>query len=256
MPDDNESPKWTFRPKDRPHIDAARARHAERGPVLDAIVERNHVDGRWHTASPYEDEENWRALVGDAFGTNSRAICETFIGQLSDLCRDYRDEQSGKFIPSSGELSTMLGIVNSVLPKNPAEAALAAQMCAVHFAAMRMGVMALRGDERSAAILSRLTRTYAKQMETLHTIRGNVKATKQHITVSQEKHVHHHQHVHVEGDGGKTGGQPHEQCHEGSAKCAALRSEDAPGNALSVSGDAREGSMQAARREGNGGSEG
>ena len=79
------------------------------------------------------------------------------------------------------------------------EAALAAQMVAVHLMTMSVAERCLRvyscAEPHLAAVASKLARTFAMQTDALAKLRGR-KTSRQKITVSYEKHEHQHVHVH------------------------------------------------------------
>ena len=135
----------------------------------------------------------------------------------------------------------ILNMIASIRPRNELEAALAAQMIAVHMMMMKTSAAALRTswgtDPRFAATAGKLARTYAILSDTLNKGRGGRRSSKQTIIVRQEKHVHHHQHVHLGGGGPESGHQPH-GTDTGAIELIAsptVRAEDAGGLALPVS---------------------
>ncbi len=159
----------------------------------------------WFTA-PHADQESWRKQITDAFGSRSMSIAQMFLSQLSQLCS--REWQRDRWEPDDVELNAVLGIVNSIRPDNELQAALAAQMVAVHLATMKVAGQALRGmvvDKLTANTMARLAATYALQCEALDRLKG--RRGRQEINVRYERHDH--KHVHVEGGGAQTGDQPH-----------------------------------------------
>ncbi|WP_298020744.1 hypothetical protein [uncultured Parasphingopyxis sp.] len=253
-----------FDERDGPKIAEAVRRHRKRPVVLDAIMERSSSTSRHAVRSPYSDDDTWWAMLADAFGTNSSQTAHVFLDQLQALCREFWDEEEGKLVPNSDQLSFAITFIQSIKPRNPMEAALAAQMVAVHFATIPNAEWAIRGAERNAATLARLSKTYAIQMDTLRKMRSKGRKSKQTIKVVQEKHVHHHQHVHIEGEGQDFGGQSHAQRSEermpkldGSGpRLASVRSENAQGDGLPIPGDEGAAAMPDARREKHGRAEG
>lgn len=247
--------KRVFRERDRAHIAAVRKRVDQHPPIIDARVSRSGSAVLWGVDSPYEDADGWVTLLADAFGTNSRDTVETFIRQLTELTDSHYDEDKKRYEPDHAALSAMISIVQALKPENAAEAAMAAQMCAVHLATMQNAFYAAKGSERSAATLSRLSRTYAKQMETFAMLRGKGRHTEQKISVS--KHVHHHQHVHVEGGVQDFGEQPdgkngptHLPQIDGSCpRVATVRSKDTGGDTLQERSNAGEETLPASRRQ-------
>lgn len=203
----------------RVHAEKAMARHAKRhvNPGVDVHVEKVAKDG-YVLASPHSDHDAWVAMICDAFGTRSEATAKVFAHQLTKLCSQNwhppenpdDPEARGEWCPDETELNTILNFVAGVKPRNEMQAALAAQMCAVHMMTMRASEEAInRGmlDSRTAAIAGKLARTFVMQMDALGRAKGR-KTTRQHIRVSYEKHEH--KHVHVDRGDGDFGGQPRE----------------------------------------------
>lgn len=181
----------------RPFIEQARERHKRR-PPNPAVTIRKHPTG-YGFESLHRDEEAWMVHIADAFGTRSESTVRVFLGQLADLCSLVRDE-SGNRYPSELELNAALNIVHGVRPRNEMEAALAAQMVAVHFMTMKLAGATLSYGSISphnAAIIGKLARTFAMQLDTLGRLRGRV--GRQTIKVKYERHEHRHVHV---GEGG------------------------------------------------------
>jgi len=129
------------------------------------------------------------------------------------------------------------------------QAALAAQMVAVHLMMMEVSERCLRtykcADPHLLSAASKLARTFAIQSETLAKLQGR-KTSRQKITVSYERHEHKHMHVH--GGEKENGGQPHAQ--DGDAPVAALLGEVTAGPAVSITGRPRQDRVPNARRQG------
>jgi len=175
----------------------AKARMSARPASPGLMLERRGPND-FVPVSPHDNDEVWQLQIHDAFGTRSPSTVRVFIEQLRTLCGQSWDEQDHAWRPSETELTAALNFVNSVQPRNEAEAGLAAQMLAVHFMTMRLSAEALRtSDARTASVAGKLARTYAMQMDTLQRARGKGRSTRQHITVRHEKHIHSHQHQHV-----------------------------------------------------------
>jgi hypothetical protein len=191
-----------------------RKRHANPGVAIEVEVEKVTERG-YRLASPHSDTEAWQAMVCDAFGTRSEANALTFLNQLVVLCEQnwHPDEVGGgEWCPDECQLNMILNMIAGIQPRNEMEAALAAQMVAVHMMMMGVSARALQtyacADPRMAAVAAKLARTFAIQNETLAKLRGR-KISRQSIKVSHEKHVHQHQHVHVHRGGDGIGNQPH-----------------------------------------------
>jgi hypothetical protein len=187
-------------------------RHMSR-PVTPEMAVLREADG-WSIKSPYEgkDGDRWIALLFEGFGSRSQKTVQTFLDQLADLCPTRFDEDAQIWAPDDQQFAAAVQIVRSLKPRNEAEACLAAQMVAVHFATMRVGNHIGRmswPDERTAATLSRLARTFTMQMDAMRKVKGKGGTTRQKITVKHERHIHQHQHVHIAGGAGDFGEQAH-----------------------------------------------
>jgi hypothetical protein len=186
----------------RPFIDQARARHEKRQPSPGVMVEPTG-EGRYRLKPPHRDLEAWEVQICDAFGTRSYSTFRVFLSQLTALCAANRDE-AGDWYPDELELNAALNIVSGARPRNEMEAALAAQMVAVHLMTMKVASQALGhsyADPRTTAIAGKLARTFAMQCDTLGRLRGRV--GRQTIKVRYERHDHRHVHP---GEGGREKG--------------------------------------------------
>jgi len=189
--------KPPFWEPDRPYVEEARKRHMQR-PVSPGVRLEPGPKG-YRLESPHRDLEAWDVQIANAFGTRSHSTFSVFLEQLTELCPLVRDAK-GDLVPCELHLNAALNIVNGVRPRNEMEAALAAQMVAVHFMTMKVSGEALHHgwtDARNAAIAGKLARTFAQQMDTLARQRGRV--GKQTIKVRIERHEHRHVHI---GEGG------------------------------------------------------
>jgi hypothetical protein len=164
-------------------------------------------------------------MVCDALGTRSVSTAKTFVHSLAQLCsQNFHpsgvEGEYGEWAPNELELNMVLNICTSIKPRNEMEAALAAQMTAVHLATMTMAARAMAAngaDDRAAALLAKLARTFTLQWEGLMRSRGKRRTTRQNIVVTQEKHVHHHQHVRLDRREEEIGGQPCEPSDDDTA---------------------------------------
>ena len=70
---------------------------------------------------------------------------------------------------NENEFSAALAMVNSIKPKNEMEAALAAQIVAIHLLQMKVAARAIKFDydTKMVAVAGKLARTFAIQLETL-----------------------------------------------------------------------------------------
>lgn len=197
----------------------AKARHVKRhaNPGIAVEVEKTSEYG-YRLASPHADHDAWVAMLSDALGTRSESTAKMFAYHLTQLCTQIRagDDETGnggEWVPDELELNMILNMVASIKPKNEMQAALAAQMVAIHLLTMKAAKMALEGwavmDPRTAATAGKLARTFVMQMDAMGRAKGK-RSTRQTIKVSHEKHIHSHRHVHVEQGAGDFGGQPHE----------------------------------------------
>lgn len=208
----------------------------------------------WDFGNPYSerDLENWFALICAAFGTRLYDVAYTFVQQLADLCPTEWSEKHSRWKPTEQSLRMAIAIVGSVKPRNEAEAALAAQMVAIHFASMKMGKeIAGRSypDPRTMAAQAALAKAYASQMDTMNRLKGR-KTTRQKITVKYERHNHEHRHVHFEGGDGNSGGQPHEARARPIEASAQVSGDGTLGEVLPFPGDQGKAGLPVPRRKG------
>ncbi len=198
-------------------------------------------------------------MICDALGTRSEATALTFLNHLVQLCElDWHpDDQNGggEWVPDECQLNMILNLVSGIRPKNEMQAALAAQMVAVHLMMMEVSERCLRSykcaDPHLLSAASKLARTFAIQSETLAKLQGR-KTSRQKITVSYERHEH--KHVHMHRGEKEIEGQPHAK--DGDAPVAALLSDVAPAPALPVAGRPRQDRVPNARGQGLRSSEG
>lgn len=200
-----------------------------------------------HWTAPHSDSDLWTLQLADAFGTRSRAVIATFMGQLEALCRQsHWDEAAKQWRLDENQFSAALAIVNSIRPRNEMEAALAAQMVAIHLLTMKVAARALKYDydTRTASAAGKLARTFTLQLETLQSLRGTKRTSRQSITVRKELH----QHVHYHRGEGESEGQPHGPPATIVDQCTTLPGPEPGGQSLSLPGDERESAMPDARR--------
>ena len=236
------APAWV-----EPWAEKAEARMRKRYPSPGVLLEPNDFGGHT-TTSPHNNERAWDLQIHDAFGTRSHSVVRTFMRQLRELCGQGWDDKQGRWRPNETQLNAALAFVSGIRPRNEVDAALAAQMLAVHFMTMRVSAEALKYgghvDPRTVSAAAKLARTFAAQIDTLNRSRGKGNTTRQKIVVKHEKHVHTHQHVHVHEGGQDSGAQPQaagrehsvrksiEQGPEVAPGCAALPSPDAIGSVV------------------------
>lgn len=202
-----------------------------------------------HWTPPHSDSDLWSLQLADAFGTRSQAVIATFMGQLEALCGpSHWDDEAKQWRLDEHQFSAALAIVNSVKPRNEMEAALAAQMVAIHLLTMKAAAWALKydGDTRTAATAAKLARAFTDQMAALKAHRQRGRTAKQSITVRKELHQHIHYH---RGEGESDGQrQPHERGADPADERPALPSPEPGGEPLSLPGHEGQEALQASRR--------
>lgn len=215
----------------------ARAQTRRHGPPI--RLERN-ADGSTQWAWPFgltDDEDNaWKWLVLDAFGTRCESVAGAFLQHLVDLCGAEYDDAAKEWVPDEGELIALLHIVSAHKPRDEGQASLAAQMAATHIITMKVAkrVTQFIHDTRMIGAYANLARASALQFEAMATLKGKRRSTRQQITVKHEKHVHQHQHVHVAGGGSGSDGQAHTAIVD--ANGAALPCANATGQVVRLPG--------------------
>lgn len=172
-------------------------------------------DGEGYTLeSPHNDRDLFDLAIADAFGTRHVPSMRVFMAQLRDLCGTAYDHANEAWKPDETEMSAALAMVSSMRPEDEAQAALAAQMVATHWMAMRLAKQALNSGgmvmEQDAALSAKLSRTYVQLMQGMRDAQGKKRSTvRQSIKVSRE--THHHQHIHVHRGDGENETQAHER---------------------------------------------
>ena len=163
--------------------------------------------------APGGPRAEWEKRICRAFGTRNLSIAIAFLDQLTTLCTISYDRKQERWKPSEIELNFAISLIDSIRPRDQMEAALVAQMVAVHLMQMRVSsrvlgeqdVDARDANAREASVAGKLARTFAIQMDTLMRKRGRGTA-RQSIKVKKELHQHVHYHDH-RGDG-ETGAEP------------------------------------------------
>lgn len=240
-------------------LEEERERHRARPwkPAV-AFEPDGDADGGWRMTGPAGVTEEWEVAICAAFATRSQSLVWTFLDQLRLMMGDSHD--GTRWVPDEFAINAAVAMVVAAQPQNEIQAALAAQMVAVHFLTMKVAQHHGRSnvmDPRDVGMVSKLARTYAMQAETLGKLQGKVKT--QHITVSYERHEHHHthvhdeRHVHLSGGGPGNGGQGYGPAHVlpsgtvGDAGSAPLYGPNAAGDTLSEAGDQGTGPLPVAR---------
>ena len=138
------------------------------------------------TITPAHPDEiiGW-ALLMDALGTTDM---DFFNGLVDQLARATAD---GAEVNEKG-INFMLSIIKDIEPRDQLEAMLAAQIAAVHIAAMTVGrrlanVENIAQHDSAERAFNKLARTYVAQIEALKRYRtgGEQKVTVQHVTVGE-----------------------------------------------------------------------
>lgn len=234
----------------RPWVDAARERAIAR-PASPGVTFTEKSEGRWRIDAPHDDREAWELMICEAFGTRSHSTMWTFLDQLRGMMGERHNGE--QWVPDEFAVNAALNMVNAAKPQNELEAALVAQMVAVHFmtmkAAQQHGSSSML-DPRDAAMIARLARTYAGQIETLGKLQGKVKSQNINVTYERHDHVHHHvhdeRHVHLEGEGQENaakGSDPHWlralRLARAAPRCLARRRNGSPCQKPAIRGKAR-----------------
>lgn len=133
----------------------------------------------------HPDEELAYRLLMESLGTTSFNFVSGLLSQLANA------GSKGREIDES-ELNFMLSVIQDIKPKDQLEAMLAAQMAGIHMTTMTFvrrlaHVDSIQQQDSAGALLAKLTRTFATQMETLKRYRtgGEQKVTVQHVNVSE-----------------------------------------------------------------------
>ncbi|KRA81628.1 hypothetical protein [Altererythrobacter sp. Root672] len=211
-------PKLRNRPEPRPTLKSKQGATEKRlnaMPLSPGVMLEPTEDG-WLQTSPHNDLDLWEAQLHVALGTRSTSLVRVFIAQLKNLCRRDWDEDLQRWKWNETELNAALALVADVRPRNATEAALAAQMVAVHVLQMNLAMDAFNSGgmvmEKEAALVSKLARTFTMQLETLRSLRGGKRPTvRQSIKVTRETHYHKHEHLHDHRGVQELEEQPHEQ---------------------------------------------
>jgi hypothetical protein len=119
----------------------------------------------------HPDPGTGEKLLAEALGAADR---EALHGLLSQLVKASAVAQR----PDQGNFAFMVSMLKSIAPKDSLEAMLAAQMVSIHVASMRCACrLACTDDvpqqESLSRALTRLSRTFAAQMEALSRHRSN-----------------------------------------------------------------------------------
>jgi len=119
----------------------------------------------------HPDTNTGERLLAEALGAVDRDALHGLLSQLVKASAVGRK-------PDQGNLSFMVSMLKSIAPRDSLEAMLAAQMVGIHLASMRCACrLACTDDvpqqESLTRALTRLSRTFAAQMEALNRHRSN-----------------------------------------------------------------------------------
>lgn len=180
-------------------------------PLMPGVMAEYARDGI-KSVAPHNDEELWFLQLVQAFGTRSMSLLTVFLEQLSKLCPEVWDQDSGAWKMDETEWNALLALVADNQPENSLQAALAAQMAATHMMMMRLSAQALnRGSSvyhGDAALASKVARTFTMQCDAMQALKGKSRVARQSIHVTKEEH----QHVHYHDNRG--GGHSEPQSHD------------------------------------------
>jgi hypothetical protein len=170
-------------------------RATARRPYPPTVRKRSEGPGAGLVPS-HTDGHGWKAQLAAAFGTRSGAVLHAFVDQLVGIVKDD---------PGAVKLNAALAMISSMKPRTEMEAALLAQMVAIHWLFMDAAASTHKGNCKGIAALTKLARTFSMQMDTWSRLRG--RTGRQNIKVKYERH--NHQHVHMHGGVDENGGQAH-----------------------------------------------
>lgn len=163
--------------------------------------------------SPHSDPGLWALQLADAFGTRSNAVINLFLSQLQEMCgKGIWDEEAKQWRMSEVEFSAMLALVNAHRPKDEVQAMVAAQMVGLHILSMKVTARGIKypHESRTVSNAARLAGATAELAETMQSLKGRKRTTRQSIKVTKETHIHAHRHDHHHGRASAgNSGQPH-----------------------------------------------
>lgn len=199
----------------KPWAEVAAKRMLDRPGSPGIIAEPRRVGESYQIelTSPHDDEDAWWTMLGDAFGTRSMGVIQTFIDHLSELTAPSFDRTNECWKPHERHLNAALAILHASRPQNEIDAMLAANAVALHWMQMKAASYALKThasslDGRMAAASAKLARAFVCTVEAMDRRKRRNRASRQIITVKRDTHYHQHKHVHLEGGVRQIGGQP------------------------------------------------
>lgn len=249
----------------RPLADAALARVRKMGAVpmvwempedVKSGAQGSRCSGWFLCPYDKQDEDRWYGLIMEIFGTRNEAVAHMFMVQLAALC-DKNWQAPGGWHTDEVQMTQLLTIIHDLKPRNTAEAGLAAQLCALHLSAMKLGsaiAQTWSPDPRTVAIMAKTARAYSDGLITMERLKGRANKSRQ--TIKVEKHTHTHQHIHLEGEA-KFGGQAHAKAARAVAELRSLSGPSTGGEVLPGPGRQRQARLPHARgRNGDRGAQG
>jgi hypothetical protein len=175
-------PAYVPTPEEKESIARVRAKRARFPPA--ASLKVNEAEGEVPEVSPNHPHAGTaHAVLLEAIGSADFDFLEGLIRQLVNVgSRGQRIDDK--------ELNFLLSVVKGVGPKDQLESMLAAQMAAIHIAAMTFArrlahVENIPQQDSAQRALTSLTRTYAAQIDTLKRYRSapHQTLTVEHVTV-------------------------------------------------------------------------
>ncbi|WP_295635918.1 hypothetical protein [Novosphingobium sp.] len=224
------------RPDPHPELVKGESKAVDRAlarPIPPGIILEPAGFDKEHWTSPHNDPGLWQLQLADAFGTRSASVIAMFLAQLQSLVGEsHWDDEAQQWRLDENEYSAALALVNSVKPRNELEAALAAQMVAIHLLTMKVAARAIKYDydTRTAATAAKLARTFAMQMDSLRANRTKNTTARQSIKVRKETH----QHIHYHRGDDKNGSQAQGRATRAIDECTALPSPNESGRVVSL----------------------
>ena len=182
------------------------------------LIEKAKDDG-WAFGCPYEPGKDcknlnrWEALLFQAFGTRSSGVMNHFLSVFTKLVGNgVWDEERKAWMPRQDDFDAILCMVHSLAPENEAQAAYAAQLCALHLSAMKLGETCSHSyaDERTRAVMNKTVRAYGDGLERMARLQGKLQPRAVNQTIEVRYYDHRDQRsIHIAGGAGQIGGQPH-----------------------------------------------
>jgi ribosomal protein L12E/L44/L45/RPP1/RPP2 len=172
-------PAWERTPREVEAIEKACSGRFEGVPRLHVSKSEKGLS----ITTEHRDGLAGKALLMEAIATTDADFFVGFVNQLAEAGGGEVDEQ---------RLNFLLAVVKGIKPRDQMEAMLAAQMAAVHTAAMKSSRCLAEADhldhrDSAERTFNKLTRTYVTQMEALKRYRtgGEQTVTVQHVNVGE-----------------------------------------------------------------------